>query len=82
MRHGMRLPLHVLLQLTSRLLKTNPGRGACRIGPLAWLPAPGSQNPEVDEDVQWDPPPRIIRPKERNMRLRSNMGYLSGQNPL
>ena len=42
----------------------------------------GPQNPEVDEDVRWDPPPRIIRPKERNVRLRSNMGYLSGQNPL
>ena len=49
---------------------------------MAWLRAPGPQNPEVDEDVRWDPPPHIIRPKERNVRLRSNMGYLSGQNPL
>ena len=49
---------------------------------MAWLRAPGPQNPEVDEDVRWDPPPRIICPKERNVRLRSNMGYLSGQNPL
>ena len=49
---------------------------------MAWLPAPGPQNPEVDEDVRWDPPPRVIRPKERSLRLRSNMGYLSGQNPL
>ena len=32
--------------------------------------------------MRWDPPPRIIRPKERNVRLRSNMGYLSGRNPL
>ena len=66
----------------SRLLKTNPGGGACRTGPLAWLPAPGPHNPEVDGDVRWHPLPRIIRPKERNVRLRSNMGYLSGQNPL
>ena len=82
MRHGMRVPYHLLLQVASHLLKTNPGGGACRTGPLAWLPALGPQNPEVDEDVRWDPPPRIIRPKERNVRLRSNMGYLSGQNPL
>ena len=32
--------------------------------------------------MRWDPPPRIIRPKQRNVRLWSNMGYLSGQNPL
>ena len=82
MRHGMRFPEHVLLQVASRLLKNNPGRGACRTGPLAWLSAPGPQNPQVDEDVRWDPPPRITRPKEGNVRLRSNMGYLSGQNPL
>ena len=44
---------------------------------MAWLPAPWPQNPEVDEDVRWDPPPRIIRLKERSVRLRSNMGYLS-----
>ena len=49
---------------------------------MAWLPAPGPQKPEVDEDVRWDSPPRIIRPKERNVTLWSNMGYLSGQNPL
>ena len=49
---------------------------------MAWLPAPGPQNPAVDEDVRWDPPPRIIRPKERSVRLRSNMGYLSVQDPL
>ena len=49
---------------------------------MAWLPAPEPWNPEVVEDVRWDPPPRIIRPKERKVRLRSNMGYLSGQNPL
>ena len=65
----------------SRLLKTNPGGGACRTGPLAWLRAPGLQNPEVDEDVQWDLPQRIIRPKKRNVRRRWKMGYLSGQNP-
>ena len=65
MRHGMRVPYHVLLQVASRLLKTNPGGGACRTGPLAWLPAPGPWNQEVDEDVRWVPPPRIIRPKER-----------------
>ena len=49
---------------------------------MACLPAPGPQNLEVDENVRWDPPQRIIRPKERSVRLRSNMGYLSGQNPL
>ena len=48
---------------------------------MAWLRAPGPQNPEIDEDVRWDPPTRIIRPKERNVRLRSNMGYLSGRRP-
>ena len=48
---------------------------------MAWLPAPGPQNPEVDEGVRWDPPPPIVRPKERSVRLRSNMGYLSWQNP-
>ena len=82
MRHGMRVCLHVLLQVASRLLKTNPGGGACRTGPLAWLPAPGLQNLEVDKAVRWDPPPRIIRPKERNVNLRANMAYLSGHNPL
>ena len=49
---------------------------------MAWLRAPGPQNLQVDEDVRWDPPPRIIRPRERNVGLRSNMGYVSGQNPL
>ena len=49
---------------------------------MAWLPAPGPQNLEVDEDVRQDPLPRIIRAKERSVRLRSNMGYLSEQNPL
>ena len=49
---------------------------------MVWLPAPGPRNPEVDEDVRWDPSPHIIRPKERSLRLRSNMGYLSGQNAL
>ena len=44
---------------------------------MAWLPAPGPQNPEVDEDVRWDPPSHIIRLKERSVRLQSNMGYLS-----
>ena len=61
---------------------TNPGGGARRTGSLSWLRAPRPQNLEVDEDVRWDPPPRIICPKEGNVRLRSNMGYLSGQNPL
>ena len=32
-------------------LKTNPGGGACRTGPLDWRPAPRPKNPEVDEDV-------------------------------
>ena len=49
---------------------------------MAWLPAPGPQNPEVHEDVRWDPPHRIVRQKERSVRLWSNMGYLSGQNPV
>ena len=44
-------------------------------------PHPGPVNPEIDEEVWPDPAPRIIRPKERNVRPRSNMGYLSGQNP-
>ena len=57
------------------LLKINPGGGVCRTGPMAWLAALGPQNLEVDEDVRWDPPPRIIRPKERSVRLWSNMGY-------
>ena len=48
---------------------------------MACFPPPGPQIPEVDEDVRWDPPPPIIRPKERNVRLPSNMGYLSRQNP-
>ena len=47
---------------------------------MAWLRVPGPQNLEVDEDARWDPPPRIILPRERNVRPRSNMGYLSGQN--
>ena len=81
MCHGMRVPSHLLPQVTSRLLKTNRGGGACRTGPLAWLRATGPQNPEVGEDVRWDPLPRIIRPKERSVRLRSNIGKLSGQNP-
>ena len=29
-------------------------------------------------EVRWDPTGRVIRPKERNVRLRSNMGYLLG----
>ena len=41
----------------------------------------GPKIPEVDEDVRWDPPTRIIRPNEGNVRLRLNMGYLSGQIP-
>ena len=49
---------------------------------MASLPAPGPQNPEVDEDVRGDPPPRTIRPEERSVRLRSKMGYLPGQNSL
>ena len=49
---------------------------------MAWLPATGPQNSEVDEDVRSDPTHRIICPEERNVRLRSNMGYLSGQNVL
>ena len=49
---------------------------------MAWLLAPGPQNPELDEVVLCNPPPRIIRPKERSVRLRSNMGYLSGQDRL
>ena len=32
--------------------------------------------------MRWDPPPRIIRPKEMNVRPRSNMGYVSGQDPM
>ena len=71
----------MVLQVVSGLLKTNPGWGACRTGPLAWFRAPWAKDPEVDEDVRWDPPRRIIRPKERNLRLRSNMSCLSGQSP-
>ena len=49
---------------------------------MARLLAPGPLNPEVDEEMRRDPPPRIIRQKERDVRPRSNMGYLSGQNPM
>ena len=42
--------------------------------------APERQNPEFDEEMQWDPPPCIIRRKERDVRPWSNMGYLSGEN--
>ena len=30
---------------------------------MAWFPAPGPRNSEVDEDVRSDPPPRTIRQK-------------------
>ena len=66
-----------MLQVVSRLLKTNPGGGACRTKPLARPQAPGPRNLEIDEEVQWDPPRSIIRSKERNV----SMGYLSPQNP-
>ena len=45
-------------------------------------PAPGPGGPEVDEEVQWDPPLHIICPKQRNVRLRLNMGYRSGYSSL
>ena len=32
--------------------------------------------------MQTDPPPFIIRLKERDVRPRLNMGYLSGQDPM
>ena len=32
--------------------------------------------------MQWDPPPYIIRPKERDVKPWSNVGYRSGQNPM
>ena len=32
--------------------------------------------------MQWDPPPRVIRPKESNVRPRLNLGYLSEQDPM
>ena len=67
MRHGMRVPYQVLLQVISGLLKTNPN---------------GPQNPGVDEEMHWDPPSCIIRPKERDVRPPSNIGYLSEQNPM
>ena len=53
----------MLLQVASGLLKTDPGGGACRTGPLAWLRAPRPQNPEVDGDVRWDPPPTCHPPE-------------------
>ena len=45
-------------------------------------PAAGPRTLEVDQEVRRDPAPRIIRPKERNVRPGSNMGYLSGQSPM
>ena len=63
-------------------LQTNPSGGACRTRPLALSLAPGPQNLEVDEEMQWDPPSCIIHSKERDVRPRLNMGYLSGQNPM
>ena len=68
---------------SSRLTPTEsqPRRGCLQDRAFGLAPGRGPQNPEVDEDVRWDPPARIICPKERNMRLRSNMGYLSGQYP-
>ena len=32
--------------------------------------------------MQWDPIPRIVCPKERDVRPQANMAYLSGQNPM
>ena len=77
----MQVPQHVLLQVVSRPQKTNPGWGACRIRPLARPLAPGPRNPGVDEEMRWATPP-IIRPKESDVRPRSNMGYVSRQNPM
>ena len=76
MRHSMRGPSHVPLQVASRLLKTNPGGGACRTGPLAWLRAPGPQNLEVDEDVRWDPP-HVSSAQRRGMWAEPAVVYCS-----
>ena len=32
--------------------------------------------------MRWDPTPHIIRRKERELRPRPNISYLSGQNPM
>ena len=46
-----------------RPTENQPSRGSCRTRPLARHLAPGPRNPEVDEEVQWDLPPRIILPQ-------------------
>ena len=69
---------------SSRLTPTeNQPRWGC-LQDRAYGLAAGPWAPESGgcEDVRWDPPPRIIRPKEMSVRLRSNMSYLSPQNPL
>ena len=56
---------------SSRLTPTEnqPRWGCLQDRAFGLVPAPGPQNPEVYEGVLWDPPPRVIRPKERNGRL-------------
>ena len=73
----------VALASSSRLTHTEnqPELGGLQDRTFDLLWAPGPQSPEVDDYVRWDPPARIIRRKGRNVRLQSNMGYLSGQNP-
>ena len=67
--HSMRVTWHLLLQVVSRLLKTHTDRDACGTRPPARPRTPGPWNPEVDKEMQCDPPPRIICPKERESEI-------------
>ena len=70
----------VLLQVASRLLENQPRWGCLQDRALGLATGPWAPDAEVDEDVLRDPSPRIIRPEERNVRLWSDMDYLSRQN--
>ena len=76
-------PLHVSPVAHASSSRLMPTENQPRWGlPGHRPPAPGPRKPEVDEEVQRGHPPRIICPKEGNVRPGLNTGYLSGQNPL
>ena len=78
--HASRHASPVARASSSRLTPTEnkPRSGLRGHKPLA----PRPRSPDVDQEVQLDPLPAIFCPKERNVRTRSSMGYLSGQNSL